>query len=341
MIRIILRNIRHTLVLSSVLLVVMALQRLHQFEFPLHSASGRIEDFQPGEPYKAGIYHPIVFGRDLKIGLFRFMFPRLEQTQDPSWLPDLDQSSVPKRRRNVIIIMVYIMDCEESSIDAAILLKQNLQRCADKNIKVHGLVEENCRGLNGSNVLFLDRLFNDVVVMDKLANWQTRGHALAHRARLVIKVPLEATVACSDETSIEPPSITTSNIQTMTHRHLSIESTATSDVEWIRPNNNVASNSTLVTEQNAHRCSTYPCQIPTTKIVFDYIFHSDCPRPWECNNASHPSYPCQLSLNHWYSQRTNAFEGIIQPDACDENHNYVPMKRPKRNERQRAIQQPI
>lgn len=329
MLRIILRNIRHTLVLSSVLLVVMALQRLHQFEFPLHSTSGRIEDFQPGEPSKVGIFHHATFRRDLKIGLFRFMFPRLEQSPDLSWLPDLDHSSIPKRRRNSII-MVDIQDCEESSIDAAILLKQTLQRCANKNIKIHGLIPDTCRSLNGSNVQFLDRWFDDIVVMDTLAKWQTRGHALAHHARLVIKVPLEATVACSDEISTDPPSNTTiRGIETTTHRHLSVESTPKCDIEWIRPNHKVISNSTRVSEQITQCCSTYPCEIPTTKIVLDYTFHLDCPRPWECNSTSYPTYACQLSLDHWYAERTNAFKGIDQPNACDENHNYVPMNRPK------------
>jgi hypothetical protein len=326
MLRVILRNIQHTLVLASVLLVFLALQRLHQFDFPLYSSSGRIEDYQPGEPSKVGGHHQVVFGRGFRIGLFRFMFPRLERTSDPSWHPDLDDSLGPKRKK-CIVVMVDMRDCEESSIDASILLKQAIQSFGIKDVKVHGLVPERCSGINTTRELAHGHWLDQLVFMQKDVIWQTLGHELALKAKLVIRVPVEAILVGAVEATSSKRRLGT-RLASST-RQLSNEPTAPHSIQWIRPSLALAKNSTLA-EQSTLRCSTYPCVIPTSRLNLD-LFTSTCPPPWECTAIrTTVSDNCNVMLDRWKAVKNAAFGGLNQSDTCDAENKYIPFQKPER-----------
>ena len=326
MLRVILRNIQHTLVLASVLLVFLALQRLHQLDFPLHSSSGRIEDYQPGEPSKVGGHHQIVFGHGFRIGLFRFMFPRLERTSDPSWHPDLDDSLGPKRPK-IVVVMVDMQDCEESSIDASILLKHAIQSVGIKNVKVHGLLPERCSEMNNTRELTHGHWLDQLVFTKEDVIWQTLGHELALKAKLVIRVPVEAFFLGAVDATSSKRRLGTR--LTNSSRQRSNEPTTPLSIQWIRPSLLLAKNITLA-EQSTMRCSTYPCVIPASQLNLD-LFTATCPPPWDCTTMlTSVSGDCNAMLDRWKALKNDAFGGLNQSDTCDDGNNYVPLQKPER-----------
>jgi len=325
MLRHILRNIQHMLVLSSVLLVFMALQRLHQFDFPLHASSGRIEDYQPGEPSKLGGHAQFAFGRDMKIGLFTFMFPKMERKIDPSWRPDLDHGRIKKRKKGVIV-MVDIKDCKESSIDAAIVLKQSIHNFGDYDVKVHGIFPQYCNGQNATLQLVRGRWLDHVTFLPKTAIWQILGHELSKTARLVIKVPIETIVVGLADATSETSRLGTS--AAIAGRRLLSGDTAPQDIEWIRPSPRLTKNMTLA-EQSALRCSSYPCIVPALSLIFD-LFNDTCHSPWECQNSPSVFDTCKDLLEQWQIARRKVFGGIEQYTTCDTENKYKPMLKPKR-----------
>ena len=108
-IRAILRNIQNTLVLSSALLVILALQRLQHYEFrtdnylfeeqshhglqqqfqqqhqhqhqhqQLQQPQDDLEEHESLDNFRLGMNHPLRFEAPFRVGLFQFTFPTLER----------------------------------------------------------------------------------------------------------------------------------------------------------------------------------------------------------------------------------------------------------------------
>jgi len=134
MLRQILRNIQNGLVLASVLLVIMALQRLQRYEFPhqLGSSSFAMDEghavAMDESVVRVGSHHQVVLGREFSIGLFRFFLPRLEKTEKT-------QETALKQEWEVIgsaTSIHYVVDVSRNEsdlchlLDAATILRQSL-----------------------------------------------------------------------------------------------------------------------------------------------------------------------------------------------------------------------
>jgi hypothetical protein len=155
MVRSILRHVQNTLMIMSVLLVMLAFERLQSLDDTGPHKASAPSSLWPHPPYidgsspdegeapsiRIGSRHRLVFGHELRIGLFRFVLPRLKRTDaittpasslrkqfhSNQWGDKSQLSSAQEKQKAPrVAYAVPIESCSSDIIDSARVLQHSL-----------------------------------------------------------------------------------------------------------------------------------------------------------------------------------------------------------------------
>lgn len=154
MVRSILRHVQNTLMIMSVLLVMLAFERLQSLDDTGTHKASVPSSLWPHPPYIdgssldeggvpsicIGLRHRLVFGHELRIGLFRFVLPRLKRTDaitpasslrkqfhSNQWGDESQESNAQEKQKAPrVAYAVPIESCSSDIIDAARVLQHSL-----------------------------------------------------------------------------------------------------------------------------------------------------------------------------------------------------------------------
>lgn len=205
MIRHILRNVQNTLVFSSALLVILALQRMQSFDY--HHNQNRPHDHlshqdESGESFdsQAGSDHHTLFGREFSVGLFRFALPRFESVE--AGLPARD--TVKKRSTSSSEKMQMIIGSKESAPTIAYVLE--IAECTSQVLDSAAVLQHSVSKLSESESYHLRAILPSPLVDFCGPKLQRLGYLTVDRGEIVVPESLEqfkSDICVSDDTIIE------------------------------------------------------------------------------------------------------------------------------------------
>ena len=334
--RAILRNVQNTLVLSSALLVILALQRLQHYEFRAdafvaeqHHDQHESLDTPRNHDFHVGMNHHVILGRMFQIGLFRFFLPRLERTDGPEQVALRENWEVADTQHEPLIH--YVVDLSNFNdacdyIDAAAILSHSLR---DKYV-LHVILNDTdtthatatataTATLNASShapcnaTAWLTNVGCHVVRSSEIAlnrgcteRWQAYALQNLSHVDVVVSVPVTTVCKYHDPTN----SFVNEHMRTKSNDHRKQQETPLSksvyssrqSIQLMRPKSaDVHDNDCRFAKPTVCRSSPF-CQM--TKHTTLLIPPRKCALPWTCpNTTSRISPSCRLYHDLWKQQR--------------------------------------
>jgi hypothetical protein len=337
-IRAILRNVQNTLVLSSALLVILALQRLQHYEFRADAFVAEQQQDQhqslDTHDFQVGMNHHVILGRKFQIGLFRFFLPRLERTDGQEQIALRENWEVADTQP----VIHYVVDLSHSDdacdlIDAAAILSHSLRKKHVLHVILNH-VNHTSSASSCDATAWLTSMGCNVVLSNEIAvdhgcteRWQAYALQNLSHVDVVVSVPVTTVCKYHDPTSsLFHEQIRTKPNDRRRQRERPLSSSVYSSrqsIQLMRPKSaDVHDNDCRSVKPTV--CQTSPfCQI--TKHTTLLIPPRKCSLPSTCpNTTSRSSTSCRLYHDLWRQQRREILNEKEEVSFCA-GGNYQPI----------------
>jgi hypothetical protein len=343
--RAILRNVQNTLILSSVFLVILALQRLQKYEFPhqMNGGGGFMEEGQQESDVSfgntmeesAGIislfgsHHQVVLGKEFHFGLFRFFLPRLERASDKAATALKQEWEVVGTATSIHYVVDFLNNnvtnvCDPWTLDAASVLHHSLE----EKIVLHAIVDSEAN-LSCNATSILSNIGYRVVPSNSITLnacsdvWQAYAIQKLKHVDVVVHLPV---------TSIAKRVVPTEQLAESHRRERrralssSVYSSSQS-IQLLRPKQSTCATASPTV------CHASPCQISRhISLLVPPPRRKKCIMPWSCGNndeagmnatRSSSVTACRI-YHHLWTQTRNEAMTTTKVGLCD-SEKYIPM----------------